>query len=455
MGFGIPPPICWSTPTNPKLLSICMPSFIKSFLGRLPQGVPPDLHARRRCREDDAEKTTFMTPEGIFCYLVMVFGLKNSGATYTRMVAKVFRAVLGRTMEAYVDDMIVKSKQSTTHADDLREIFEIVKKFQLRLNPKKCTFGVQGGKKPVAYGVTFRDSKGNEHTSFLNGGLKNEIILSAGALGSPQLLMLSGIGPSNQLKAQGINVILDQPMVGQGMSDNPMNGVLIPTATPVETSLVQIVGITEFGSYIETASGLYLAPNAALANSLRGSFGDDLFKGMKVEAGIILGKVKGPFSKGHLELKSKDPNENPTVTFNYFKDPRDLERCVNGMQVIKNLVESRALSSFQYSFTSFESLVDLVATIPFNMRPRLFMTSPAYHSMEQYCIDTVMTLWHYHGGCEVNKVVDRDYKVMGVDALRVIDGSTLSVSPGTNPQATLMMLGRYMGQKVLQQRTSQ
>ncbi|CAH9106419.1 unnamed protein product [Cuscuta epithymum] len=310
------------------------------------------------------------------------------------------------------------------------------------------------GQIPVAYGVAFRDSKGNEHTSFLNGGLKNEIILSAGALGSPQLLMLSGIGPSDQLKAQGINVILDQPMVGQGMSDNPMNGVLIPTATPVETALVQIVGITEFGSYIETASGLYVAPNAALANALRGSFGDGLFKDMKVEAGIILEKVKGPFSKGHLELKSRDPNENPIVTFNYFKDPRDLERCVKGMEVIKDLVESGALSSFQYPFTSFESLMDFVATTPFNMRPRLFMTSPAHHSMEQYCIDTVMTLWHYHGGCEVNKVVDQDYKVMGVDALRVIDGSTLSASPGTNPQATLMMLGRYMGQKILQQRTS-
>ncbi|CAH9133666.1 unnamed protein product [Cuscuta epithymum] len=96
--------------------------------------------------EDDAEKTAFMTPEGIFCYIVMAFGLKNSGATYTRMVARVFRAVLGRTMEAYVDDMIVKSKQSTTHADDLRDIFEIMKRYNLWLNPKKCTFGVQGSK---------------------------------------------------------------------------------------------------------------------------------------------------------------------------------------------------------------------------------------------------------------------------------------------------------------------
>jgi choline dehydrogenase len=53
-----------------------------------------------------------------------------------------------------------------------------------------------------------------------------------------------------------------------------------------------------------------------------------------------------------------------------------------------------------------------------------------------------MTIWHYHGGCQVRKVVDNDYKVLGVDKLRVIDGSTFIDSPGTNPQATVMLLGR-------------
>lgn len=92
--------------------------------------------------------------------------------------------------------------------------------------------------------------------AYLNSGTASEIILSAGALGSPQLLMLSGIGPAHQLMAHGIEVILDQPMVGQGMSDNPLNAILIPTPKPVEISLVQTVGITEFGSYVEAASRL-------------------------------------------------------------------------------------------------------------------------------------------------------------------------------------------------------
>ncbi|XP_019160670.1 PREDICTED: uncharacterized protein LOC109157216 [Ipomoea nil] len=96
--------------------------------------------------EADEEKTAFTTPEGVYCYKAMAFGLKNSGATYTRMVAKVFKQVLGRNLQAYVDDMIVKSTDADLHTDDLTEVFSIMQRFNLRLNPKKCTFGVHGGK---------------------------------------------------------------------------------------------------------------------------------------------------------------------------------------------------------------------------------------------------------------------------------------------------------------------
>lgn len=69
--------------------------------------------------------------------------------------------------------------------------------------------------------------------------------------------MLSGIGPANHLQAHGISVVVDQPMVGQGMADNPMNLLFIPSPLPV--SLIQVVGITKFDSFIETASGLSFA----------------------------------------------------------------------------------------------------------------------------------------------------------------------------------------------------
>jgi choline dehydrogenase len=107
--------------------------------------------------------------------------------------------------------------------------------------------------------VVFRDSSGAKHKAYLKNGTKNEIIVSSGALGSPQLLMLSGVGPADQLKAHNITLVLDQPWVGRGMSDNPMNAIFIPSPVPVEVSLIQVVGITHFGSYIEAASGANFA----------------------------------------------------------------------------------------------------------------------------------------------------------------------------------------------------
>lgn len=158
-----------------------------------------------------------------------------------------------------------------------------------------------------------------------------------------------------------------------------------------------------------------------------------------IQAGVILEKLAGPFSSGFLQLSSKDPNVNPLVTFNYFKDPRDLQRCVQGMRTIAEVIESTSLFDFKYPFTTAQSLFNTMLTFPLNLRPRHLSASV---SLEQFCVDTVVTIWHYHGGCQVRKVVDRDYKVVGIDGLRVIDGSTFIESPGTNPQATVMMLGR-------------
>lgn len=104
----------------------------------------------------------------------------------------------------------------------------------------------------------FKDSKGKTHEAHLNNGTSNEIIVSAGAMGSPQILMLSGIGPARKLQAMGISVVLDQPMVGQGMADNPRNNLAIPSRDnkPVDFSLVNVVGINDdVGSYVEEYSG--------------------------------------------------------------------------------------------------------------------------------------------------------------------------------------------------------
>ncbi|GMY05098.1 protein HOTHEAD [Fagus crenata] len=321
--------------------------------------------------------------------------------------------------------------------------------------------------KPQAYGVVFTDALGTKHTAYLNNNLMNEIILSAGAIGSPQLLMLSGIGPVDELQAQGIKVVLDQPMVGQDMADNPMNFVFVPSPNPVEVSLIQVVGITKSDSYIEAASGLSIG--SSWAQKISGSILKFLLKtglasevllemvlaagnvNKTIRGGVIVQKTNGPISKGNLKLLSTNPNFNPSVTFNYYKEPEDLKKCVDGMKTIMSVISSEAFSKFRYGQIPVQALMELMLYLPVNMRKKHLSASI---SLEQFCIDTVTTIWHYHGGCQVGKVVDTNYRVLGVDALRVIDGSTFNSSPGTNPQATVMMLGRYMGQKILQERLS-
>ena len=95
---------------------------------------------------EDREKTSFITEWGTYCYRVMPFGLKNAGATYQRVATTLFHDMMHRDVEVYVDDMIVKSHDRADHWAALERFFQRIRCFRLRLNPKKCTFGVTSGK---------------------------------------------------------------------------------------------------------------------------------------------------------------------------------------------------------------------------------------------------------------------------------------------------------------------
>ena len=99
-----------------------------------------------RMDEADQEKTSFVTSQGLFCYKVMPFGLKNVGATYQRLVNQMFRPQIGQNVEVYVDDMLVKSQDEGRHLEDLQETFDTLKQYHMKLNPSKCAFGVSSGK---------------------------------------------------------------------------------------------------------------------------------------------------------------------------------------------------------------------------------------------------------------------------------------------------------------------
>ncbi|KAL0412133.1 UNVERIFIED_CONTAM: hypothetical protein Slati_3803000 [Sesamum latifolium] len=95
---------------------------------------------------EDHKRVSFITSDGTFYYVAMPFWLKNAGATYQRLVDKIFQPQLGRNMEVYMDDMLVKSKKAHHHVEDLEETFVVLRKYRLKLNPEKCAFGVSGGR---------------------------------------------------------------------------------------------------------------------------------------------------------------------------------------------------------------------------------------------------------------------------------------------------------------------
>ncbi|KAL9247291.1 hypothetical protein vseg_020736 [Gypsophila vaccaria] len=337
---------------------------------------------------------------------------------------------------------------------------------------QRITFNTEG-KRPRATGVIFKDENGKQHEALLSERRGSEIIVSSGAIGSPQLLLLSGIGPKEDLQKLNIPVVVDNHLVGKGMQDNPLNTIFVPFRKFQGQSLIQTVGITKKGVYIEASNGFSQSTSSiqrhhGLVSAEIGQLSTippkqrtqkaiQAFKDSKQDlpfevfnGGFILGKIARPKSIGHLKLIDTNVDNNPAVTFNYFSHPHDLRRCVQSIRIIEKLVKSKHF--VDYAGTDEEvtqKLLNMSVQANVNLIPK--QTNDTV-SLEQFCKDTVITIWHYHGGCQVGKVVDHDYRVLGVGRVRVIDGSTFTESPGTNPQATVMMMGRYMGVKILRER---
>ncbi|KAI5340149.1 hypothetical protein L3X38_019423 [Prunus dulcis] len=99
-----------------------------------------------RMSPEEEELTAFRTQKGIYCYKVISFGLKNAGATYQHTMQKIFGDMLHKNVECYADDLVIKSKRREDHLKDLRMVFNRLRKYQLKMNPLKCAFGVTSGK---------------------------------------------------------------------------------------------------------------------------------------------------------------------------------------------------------------------------------------------------------------------------------------------------------------------
>src|SRR3954468_25054326 len=113
-----------------------------------------------RMKEEDEEHTSFITPYGLFCCRTMPFGLKNAGATYQRMMQACLKEQIGRNVQFYVDDIVIKTYSANTLLDDLRETFAALNKYRIKINPKKCAFGAPAGKL-LGYMVSARGIEAN------------------------------------------------------------------------------------------------------------------------------------------------------------------------------------------------------------------------------------------------------------------------------------------------------
>ena len=111
-------------------------SFMDGFLG----------YNQIKMALEDMEKTSFITPWGTYCYKVMPFSLKNASATYQHVATTLLHDLIHKEVKAYVDDMIVKSKDCEGHIPTLKKFFERIQFYELQLNPKKCTFRVTSEK---------------------------------------------------------------------------------------------------------------------------------------------------------------------------------------------------------------------------------------------------------------------------------------------------------------------
>ncbi len=288
-----------------------------------------------------------------------------------------------------------------------------------------------------AAGVTYQ-RHGQAETARTAG----EIIVSAGAVGSPQLLMLSGLGPADHLIETGIDVVADLPGVGANLSDHPVLPVV--WSTPRLRGLWEKSGtagalrwrltrrgpvasnVAESGGFARSEPGLS-APDLQLhvlaAPYASQGLADPVQRAMTVLVGLI--DVQ---SRGRIRLRSADPRHRPAIDPGYLSDDRDSRALVAGLKMAREFVTARPMADICRS----------------EMAPGAHVRSDA--ELLDYVRSSVATLYHPVGTCAMGSparrgtVLDAELKVRGVDGLRVVDASVMPVVPRGNTNAPVIAI---------------
>ncbi|KAI4604036.1 hypothetical protein KJ359_000163 [Pestalotiopsis sp. 9143b] len=308
---------------------------------------------------------------------------------------------------------------------------------------------------------------------------RKEVILSAGAFQSPQILMVSGVGPAATLKQNGISVIADRPGVGQGMQDHvffgPTHRVNVQTLTRLANDLIYVG--TEFaGDYLPKKQGPLTNPvcdylgwekvprsllNSSAAATLDAQFPEDwpeieylsapgyvgdfsnLFTSQPKDGyqyATILGGLVAPLSRGSVTITSADTNTPPTINPNWLTDPTDV---------------AVAIATYKRLRAAFAS--DAMKGVLADPDGQEYFPGPAVQTDDQILQtirSTVMTIWHASCTCRMGKkddpnaVVDSNTKVIGVTGLRVVDASSFALLPPGHPQSTVYALAEKIAAQI-------
>lgn len=277
---------------------------------------------------------------------------------------------------------------------------------------------------------------------------QSEVLLAAGALQSPQLLQLSGIGPASVLKSHGIMVHADSPEVGENLQDHYQARVIVKLKEKMSLndqvrnpfSLAKMgaqwlfqkkgpltVGAGQVGGMVCSA---YAKNGRAdlLLNVMPLSVdkpGDPLHRFSGFSASVSQCR---PLSRGKVQIKSANPTEQPSIVSNYLTEPHDAKVLVSGLSILRDIYQQPA---FRDLITSEEYL------------PGAQVQSAS--GLEDFCRQKGGTVFHPVGTCrmggDTRAVVDAQLRVNGVDRLRVIDASVMPTIVSTNTNAASIMIG--------------
>jgi len=282
---------------------------------------------------------------------------------------------------------------------------------------------------------------------------EKEVILCAGAINSPQLLMLSGIGPADHLKEHGISVVADLPGVGKSLQDHtdlyiqyrckePVS--LYPATTTLgrlKTALVWLCTRGGPGASNQFESGGFI-------RSERGVEHPDLqfhflpmagnYDGSYVAPGhsfqVFLSLMR-PTSRGSVRLHSVDPNVSPAIRFNYGATDKDMRTMCEGVKLTREIVAQTAFDSFRGA----------------ELAPGKDVRSDA--EIHEFIRQKTETEYHPSSSCRMGiddeAVVDSEGKVYGVEGLRIVDASIMPSTVSANLNATVIMMAEKLADNIL------